>query len=75
MFYRPPRFQSRLANACQDIGAGKEGRSRCSPRPSVLTRPRPEGDLARMRHSGKADVCLVVRGRCRYAQLSLVLLP
>ena len=40
-----PRFPSCLAIACQDIGAGKEGRSTCSSRPSVLTRPRPKRDL------------------------------
>jgi hypothetical protein len=38
MFHQRPRFPSRL-------WAEKEGRSTCSSRPSVLTRPTPRGDL------------------------------
>src|SRR5215510_3575402 len=40
-----PRFPSRRAIACGDIQAGENGRSICSSRSSVLTRPRPGSEL------------------------------
>jgi hypothetical protein len=63
MFHQRPRFPSRLAIACQDIGAGKEGCSTCSSRPSVLTRPTPRGDLG-CQHALR---CSIHRRRMRSA--------
>ena len=43
-----PRFPRCLATARDDIGAGEEGHSMRSACPSVLTRPRPTTDIARL---------------------------
>jgi len=41
-----PQFSSRIAIACQDIGAGENGSSTRSSHSNVLTRPRPQADDA-----------------------------